>query len=89
VSFCFLGAFGVVFFLFGGWLGGGGGLLKFLFLRGFWCVFLFFIIMVPSLQPPSMQNTPCLYCFGLYTLGGFFRHVKSAHPRTNLVSQAR
>jgi hypothetical protein len=35
-----------------------------------------------------MQNTPCLYCFGLNTLCGFSRHVKSAHLLANLVFQA-
>ncbi len=47
--------------------------------------FFIFIIMFPSLQPPSMRNTPFFYCFGLYTLGGFSRHVKSVHPLVNLV----
>jgi len=41
--------------------------------------------MAPSLCPPLIQDTPCPYCFGIYTLGGLSRHVKSAHPLVSLV----
>jgi hypothetical protein len=51
LSFYFLPIFSVVVF-FRGEGGGGAGLLEFLFLRGFWCVFI--IITAPSLQAPSM-----------------------------------
>jgi len=44
--------------------------------------------MAPSC-PPSMRDTPCPHCFGLYyILGDFSRHIKSAHPPTSLIFQA-
>jgi len=66
---------------------GGGGCLGFYFLVVLGVVFFFFFGMVPSLPPLSNWNTPCPYCFSLYTLGGVSRHVKNAHPPANLISQ--
>jgi hypothetical protein len=63
------------------WEGGGGGgkwLFRLLVPKGFGCS-LFFFGMAPSLHPLLIQDTPCLHCFGLYTLNGLSKHVKSAH----------
>jgi hypothetical protein len=44
--------------------------------------------MVPSLRPPSAQDTPCPYYSNLYTVNNLSRHVKSVHPLASLVFQA-
>jgi hypothetical protein len=46
----------------------------------------FFFGMVSSLGPLLVQDTPCPHCFGLYTLSGFSRHVKSVHLLVNFIS---
>jgi hypothetical protein len=64
---------------------GGGGLLGLLCP----CVLgVTFFCMTLYLRPLSIRNAPCPHYFGLYTLGGLLRHVKSAHPHVSLVSYA-
>jgi hypothetical protein len=73
--------------------GGGGGvlgvffwLLGLLLPKGFGCSLFFFLFwMAPFMHPPSIQDIPCLHCYGFYTLSDLSKHVKSAHLPTSLV----
>ncbi len=73
-----------IFLLF--FFGGEGGLLgvslpRVFFFSCFCCQ------MALSSCPLLLQDTPCLFCYGLHTLCNLLKHVKSAHPLANPVPQ--
>ncbi len=65
-----------------------GCLSFFCFLRVFNVFFYFYYYCSFFAVPINAKYLFFLYCFGVYILGGFSRHVKSAHPPTNLLSRA-